>query len=374
MNILYLADPSPVSHDVKWMNHFLEEGHKVFFLTRPTTSENVNHDHLGDARFIGEIHDFSIFRPKNIFKGFQIIVDSIKKYQIDIFHILYAEPNALWALFARFYNCKVILTTRGTDILVTIPQFRSAKNLSKLYVPKLYNLAFKQFDVITCTSVQQIASINKISKDAPKPCLIRTGIDISFVESFKKQNDHKSKIEGKYVFFPRSMKSLYNHEFAIRAISKMNSTFKDCYTFVFIGRDSKDVQYVKEISRLMENSPGVKFEFLNWQDRNSLYSLYMYASLVVMTPKSDGSPVSAFEAMAFQVPVILPPLNYDDDIFGKNVYQFHAWDENELTDLIEKALTTDNTKLIENAYITVLKRANKELEMKKLLRLYEFGG
>ena len=41
---------------------------------------------------------------------------------------------------------------------------------------------------------------------------------------------------------------------------------------------------------------------------------YHKSHLVVMYPKSDGTPNSALESMAACTPIVVPKLNYDDKI------------------------------------------------------------
>src|SRR5690606_24699562 len=109
------------------------------------------------------------------------------------------------------------------------------------------------------------------------------------------------------------------------------------FKMVFVGKGSGDLDYERQLIRQMEKMTSVKFEFLEKQSQEAIFELYKRASAVVMTPLSDGSPVSAMEAMVCQRPLILGPLDYDQDLFSDNVLQIERWDSKELSAMIQKA-------------------------------------
>src|SRR5690606_31958261 len=98
---------------------------------------------------------FSILRFNKTIKTAYRIRSIIKQYNIDVIHILYAEPNALWANFKFLFKTPLILTTRGTDILKTIADFSISKRLIGKISFFLYRRAFNNFDQITSTSENQ---------------------------------------------------------------------------------------------------------------------------------------------------------------------------------------------------------------------------
>ena len=160
MNILFIADLE--SHDLKWIDHF-GGTHKLHVLRRvghkPAAGglKSIISDH-------GSIHDVSIFRPLEVFRTARKIKTIIEKNDIDILHIFFAEPNVLWSLFRSYFKLPICLTTRGTDVLITIPKFFSEPSFRNLHVRLLYKAAFKNCTAITCTSTRQKESIQKLSK------------------------------------------------------------------------------------------------------------------------------------------------------------------------------------------------------------------
>jgi glycosyltransferase involved in cell wall biosynthesis len=166
------------------------------------------------------------------------------------------------------------------------------------------------------------------------------------------------------------MKPLYNHEMAISSLRFLNKKIKSSYTFVFLDKNSEDSAYVKSIEELMNQYTDIKFLFLERQNEKSFCHLLKSARLVVITAKSDGSPVTAMQAMAFGIPVILPPLKYDDEIFGEWIYKLDSWDEKALANKITTALSDIfEGKKIKSRDV-IRKFADYETEMTKLLDLY----
>jgi trehalose-6-phosphate synthase len=78
------------------------------------------------------------------------------------------------------------------------------------------------------------------------------------------------------------------------------------------------------------------------QKQEGIWELYKRAELIVMTPKSDGTPVSGMEAIALGQKLILGPLKYDEDIFNQaSCFKLKKWDTKELASQIKYALGSD---------------------------------
>lgn len=343
-NILFLADPNSI-HDIKWISFFAEGNHaKCFLLPRishyKTFQDSPQRNNIlkeGNFRLLSPIHDFSIVRFYRTLYDASVIQKIISKNEIDVIHILYAEPNALWCLFKTFFRIPMIITTRGTDVLKTIPEAFQKKDVLNRVVASAYKRAFQLADWITTTSHAQVESVARFSQRKNQVTVIRTGVNmeklLSNTSDFFPLHDSK-----RFILFPRSIKPLYNHEFGLSAIALLPWNIKKTYTMVFVGKDSDDVTYQKKLETLMCQQADVKFEFIAKQSQETIFELYKRASLVVMTPVSDGSPVSGMEALLCGAKLILGPLDYDPDIFSRAI-RLKQWDVNELAQAITNALT-----------------------------------
>jgi glycosyltransferase involved in cell wall biosynthesis len=105
-------------------------------------------------------------------------------------------------------------------------------------------------------------------------------------------------------------------------------------------------------------------------DQMTLYQTYKDASLVVMTPKSDGTPVSALEAMICKKPVILPPITYDEDLFKLGTIKAASMDYQDFTDLIKNILEGKISIDTENSFNSIIEKVDNDKELKRLEKIY----
>jgi len=374
VNILYIADPNSI-HDIRWINFLAErEAIKCFLIGRYSHFQKFVVERSlfnSNVTILAPIRDPStIWLWKNWYEAFKIR-RIIRKHQIGLLHILYAEPNALWARWKCFFKIPVVVTTHGTDILKTIPQFFQEPGILNRLVSKQYLKALKCADHITCTSFLQVEHIEKL-KVFSAVTIVRTGVDFKMIERAHKKACNLPEIKKSFVLMPRSMKAIYNHEFTLEAIALLDGVLKEKYAFVFLDSLTRNEQYFQDICRRAVEIDA-EIRFLPALDHSSLLAFYRLASLVVMNPLSDGSPVTAMEALACKIPIILPPLNYDKELFG-DTFVFEEWTPGSLKTKIEDVLKADPLTLAGSAernYQRILKFGNADIEMAKLKVIYE---
>jgi glycosyltransferase involved in cell wall biosynthesis len=351
MNILYLADPNSI-HDLKWISFFSlnknvnayilpQTGHRQRFIASGKSGQILKENKI---HLLPAVKEFSILRFYRTFYDFQVIKNLIKRKKIDLIHVMYAEPSALWGLGRRCFNTPMILTTRGTDILYTIPETFKKNTAIDFISSRLYKKAIPSFDEITVTSQEQRRMISTLTGRVEGIEVLRTGVDIDAIRADTTNFMPEILSDRNFILFPRLMRPIYNHEFSIEAIALLPDIIIKHFTVVFLGADGTDIAYIQRIKqKMVELGTTVDVVFLPVQSQLSIWELYKRASVVVMTPKSDGSPVSAMEAAICNTPVILPPLNYDDEIFDEYFYKLKCWDPKELAVLIERVLLIGNS-------------------------------
>lgn len=364
MKVLYLIDPNS-NHDVNWIIN-VSTGEKKYVVYRK--QHKPSNQLLPNVVVLGPINDFSIIRPIRTFKSLLYLNQVIQKHSIEIFHIMYAEPNALWALVKLITKVKCIITTRGTDILKTIPEHFAKNTIQNYYVKLLYSCAFSYCDFVTCTSEKQREILASLFGKV-KVQIIRTGIDKRAIEQNMDNRVPKALNGFKYIFFPRNMKPIYDHELALNAIAELPSRIRESYKFVFIDKDGEDKKYIERIYNAMK-SIEASFVFLPKLNFKELIPTYSNSQIVIHTPKSDGSPVSAMEAMFCKIPVILPDLTYDSSIFS-NCSFYISNNARSLAYQIHKNVKSRNMNKVETCYHAVRTKANREVEMLKLLKIYK---
>lgn len=371
MNILYLADPASI-HDAAWINNLASRpGNKCHLVVR-----KVHESHIGlgtlhaNVRIVAVIEDFSTIRPLRNLRQILRIKSIVNDYNIHLIHILYAEPNSLWANGKRCLGVPIVITTRGSDVLRTIPAFFDSKSWLKKVVARQYRSAFANADAITCTSSQQRANVRRFAP-LQNISIIRTGVDVSSIEQVQSNVSGRAGIDRPFVLMPRKMDPVYNHEFTLDAITLLSQVVKEKFAFVFLDADSHQKSYVKFI-REKAQFTGADVRFLPLQTPVRLISLYKQSTLVVMNPHSDGSPVTAMEAMACGKPVILPPLPYDEEIFS-GAFFFKTWSPLALKDEIEQVLKipADQLEAVVQRNMEVVRlKADFRREMTRVENIY----
>ncbi len=362
MNLLFLADLNSL-HDRKWISYFAEKGYLCCVISRSKTSSQRNA--IKNIKILGSIEDYSTIRPWKNGSQFEKLRFWLQQYSIDVFHILYAEPNALWAMVKQHIKVPILLTTRGTDVLKTIPEFFRSKSVLGLLVKNKYRKALNYVDHITVTSLGQRDSITKFFKKKVPLEVIRTGVDLEQILASHAQTPDM--LHGRsFMLFPRRMTKTYDHDLSIDAIEILPDNLKKKYIMVFVDSDSYAKDYVSSIRARMSETTDVKFLFLSHQRQKNIWELYKQSSLVVMNPVSDGSPVSALEVMVLGKPLILGNAQYDDDLFS-GITKMNSRSFTELRDLMVREITNPTEY---TGYTLVKNKANRQSEMAKLDKIY----
>ena len=366
MNVLFIADPGSI-HDLKWMEA-MSHYHTCFVLVRHHHRDRVDPKDLErrNLKHLGLVHDFSVRKFIQTLSTARTLTRLIAEHRIDVLHLLYAEPNALWANFSHRFSCKIVLTTRGTDVLKTIPSFARKRSLLAQTVAKLYMKALERCDRITSTSLKQQAALLAFNPrlDASKLVCIRTGIDVDAIDRSAAVQHSKP-----YVLFPRAMQPIYNHECALSAISKLPEHVRSTYCFVFVDADSSNLPYRTTIEGLMKDLPA-EILWLKHLETDALFGWMKSAAACVMTPHSDGTPVSALEALAAGTALLLPDLGYDADLFGDTAYFYTPNDPSDLAVKLQHLLDQPNPAQRRGAAERIKERASRINEMDRLQRLY----
>lgn len=373
--ILYFADPNSV-HDIKWISFFASEGQiKCYLLPRLShynsfMNSGIKKKTISDAdnfQILSPINDFSIVRFYRTLYDAYLIRRIILKEKIDVIHILYSEPNALWCLLKFIFSIPMIITTRGTDVLKTIPESFEKKDILNRVVAWAYKLAFKQADWVSTTSETQVKSIVHFSGRRSRMSIIRTGVDIKRLQEDTSLH-FPLRDSSPFLLFPRQIKPLYNHEFSLAALDLLPARIKEKYKVVFVGKNAGDMLYQERLEKIMNQQKEMKIEFIEEQDFGAICELYKRAALVIMTPRSDGSPVSAMEALICGSKLILGPLEYDSEVFSKAT-RLKRWDISELAATITDALDG----LIERPVLSEGEKNMMDLSsnMRKMIEIYD---
>ena len=349
--------------------------YKVFLVTESQNDPNVDQDTLkkiadSDITLLPSIDSFSITRIPATLRSISKLRSYIKEYKINLVHVLFATPYALWV---NFIGLPTVITTRGSDVLLVLPELRK-NGLRNRALNFLFKRAFQKASMITSTSKVQVEELHRNYK-TQKNMLIRTGVDVDLITSDLTQYLPNGLTGKEIVFSPRYFKPVYNLEIQIEAIKQLPARILNRYTFVFIktfvfNKSFKDKQYVDDTLEQLSKADGLDYVILDALEPQQMWAIFRYAKLTLMTPLSDGTPNSALEAMAARCPLITSDLNYDEALFSNTCLKCNPKDAIDVMSKIILALENYPLNLIDNAFRAVNEHGNRKKEMQKLINLY----
>jgi len=375
--ILYIGDPSSV-HDIKWVSYFsTQSDYEVYFLVQEhemnlLTIERRKLFSELNITIDGVIKSYSVWRFWDNLKSIRKIREVIEKRKIDVFHPLFATPFSLWTLYVSIPS---IITTRGSDIMVVLSELKNTRGLRRLHSALLFSLfkrAFIKSSAVTCTSQGQSDRTNKIFEQKIPAEIIRTGVNVEEIAQLEPQLQLPKNADGKkIVFLPRYIQPIYRTELQLEALKTLPIKLKNSIFLLLIKGRKINTPYLVRIQKLL-NECGISYHVFDSLTQRQMWSAFKQSSLTIMTPKTDGTPNSALEAMAAKCPLILGSFAYDSDLFSKSFcIRMKTDSSKELNELIISSLSNYSKTTLNSAFENVLNKGNRPTEMGRLQKLYE---
>lgn len=375
-NILYIADPNSI-HDFKWISFFSQrEDFKCYLTGEKGTYSNLTGSQKSilensGVKILAPIDDFSVSKPLKTIKAVFDLRREIKNRNIDTVHALFGSPQPIWFNFLQS-TLKLIITNRGSDVLILIRGLYEKNTLLKRLLYKLIKRGFNKSDHITCTSDKQIDFLKvDILKKHTNVELIKTGVDVSRIKEHNLPCELNIDTNKKVIFSIRYIGEVYNMEYQIEGIKKLSSNILNNSVFVFVRGYSCEDKLFEYFNNELEKIEGLNYQIEYALNQQQVWSLIKRSDLIYMVPKSDGTPNSALETMASQKPFIMGDLDYNKELFENVCLIANLSDPKSLAEKIEEGLNNYPENLIKNGLEKVTKFGSREAEMKKLLRLYQ---
>lgn len=374
MNILYICNPDSI-HDQKWMRFFAEkDDFQVFAVGESVCNERIVEDLLNqNIILLPSIDTFSIKTPLRNYQSIKKLRHYCREYQIDLIHVLFATPYALWT---NYLDKPYLITTRGSDVLRVIPSLTSESGIRNFYFRWLFKQfvsSFKKAIFVTSTSQAQIDVIKTciVNRDVE---LIRTGVDVKNIQEINPEDYLPTHLKGKkLIFSPRFFSEIYNILFILEAIEQLPNEIIQEFTFVFVKGKNYNEDYAKQIGKklvFLEEKLNLKYLVFDYLSQQEIWSVFKKCSLTINVPISDGTPNSVLEAIAAGSPVILSKLaTFDSTLFNSDTVYFT--DLNDVKGLTISILNSiNNCEKQKKGLEAVFNFGNRETEMNKLNMLY----
>lgn len=322
--------------------------------------EQHDYREIPEVTFLGKVSDFSLRRPVRTALSAIRFIRAIRKHKIDIVHVCFAEPNALWVSIASMTAAKWVLTTRGSDVLVSLTRFSSGEKFNHRYLWRLYSNAIRRFDAICCTSSSQITFLLEKCNFKGTITRITTGFDSELVNTDTSEYLPSGIHAMNLIVVPRGVLPIYNPHFILRSIARMQKELRRNVQIVLCGLHNTDITQAE----FEAEYPDLPIVYLGKLAQESLYELYKRATVTIMVPTTDGSPVSGMEALACGSPLILGPAHYDNDIF-QQAERLTSFDEELLCKLLSR-IVAGNSRTRE----PLIADYSSQSELNKVATLY----
>lgn len=333
-----------------------QRGHEVHFITY---RQPVRLALLNPNVFFHEVNvpDYPLFhyQPYELALASKI-VDSVKKYNIDILHVHYAIPHAFAGYMAKKMleesgiKLPMVTTLHGTDITLVgnLPNYKTAVTFS-----------INQSDVVTAVS----DDLKKSTYD-----LFDVNKDIKVIPNFieEKMNDFA------YVHCQRQQlaepnERIITHVSNFRKVKRINDVVETFYRvqqkmpakLMMVG-DGPERRPAEELVK----SLGIRDKVIFFGNSNEVDSILKYSDLFMLPSETESFGLAALEAMACGVPVIstnaggLPEVNVQGvtgfmsdignvDDMARNAIHILK-DENTLNQFKSNALNHSKTFSVDN--------------------------
>lgn len=318
LTLCYVADATNI-HVQRWLGYFIARGHRVVCLSDKggvidgaTVIELPNRDTLVERNNNGKVSKTAVIKARS--KAIRKVVQEIKP---DVMHAIFLYQRGWSAALAGF--SPLIITLLGSDVYLPAKNYRHPFQLWRDHV--LNALALKQCDLVTAVSDDLSHSAKRLTMGLTPIELIPIGTDPALFHPGLDTTELRERLhipEDSYVVLsPRQMTPHYNQTTIIESIPRV---LEEIPQALFIMKDTfcntperqEYVQSLKDLADSLHVSEAIR-----WVDEvpfDELPLYYAVSDVVVSVPSTDGMPVTIFEAMACQKPLIVGDLSSYNEV------------------------------------------------------------
>lgn len=337
-------------------------GHEVHFITY---KQPVRLEYLSANIHFHEVsvpeYPLFLYQPYELALSTKL-VNTIKKYDIEVLHVHYAIPHAYAGYMAKKmleedgYHIKMMTTLHGTDITLV-----GSHNFYKVAV----NFSINKSDCVTSVS-------NSLKEDTLRIFNIKKDINVipNFID-FEKLNDHVEDCERHTMANEDEM--IITHVSNLRPVKRIGDVIK-IFTkilkhqkakLIVIG-DGPDRDKAVNIALNL----GVRKQVIFMGKSNDIEKILCFSDLFILPSEKESFGLAALEAMAHGVPIIstntggLPEVN----IHGVSGFLSDVGDTD---DMANNALKIFKNKEIHQQFKEAAKSRAKEFDIKNVIQSYE---
>lgn len=324
LKLCYVADATNI-HVQRWLRYFIDRGHDVTCMTDKV--DEAKFKLLEGARIITiPNRDTQQAKGKPTSKTAVLkartkaIKQHLKQERADVLHAIFLYQRGWSAAYTRFHP--LVITLLGSDIYLPRKNYRGKLQFKRDQA--LNALSLSQADLITGVSDDLCKTAMQLTHGQNTVELVPIGVDPSLFMPDLDTSDLREKLsipDDRFVILsPRQMMPLYNQETIIQSIPKVLNEIPNA---IFILKDTfcNTDERRAYVRRLHDLATALNVNHaIRWAEEVEMWELpyfYNLADVVVSIPSTDGMPVTLFEAMACNKPVIVGDLpSYNEVIIN----------------------------------------------------------
>lgn len=295
LSLAYLGDPNSV-HTRRWITFFAERGHRIhLFVADGQPIEPGLDERIRVARF-------TVSRPLPI-RGLASLMTrrSLRRALRD------ASPEILHAHFLRRYGWLAnlsgfrpfVITVWGSDVFGVAG--------TGWWVRRPSSRALAAAALVTADSRALAEAAIDLGARPERMRLVQFGVDPERFSPGPAPDELRQRIDAagnRVIFAPRALRPLYRQDVIVTALAQLPNDV--IAVFVDGGQD------LDERARLEAQAASLgvagRLRFVPSIPHDEMPDFYRLADVVVSVPESDAWPVTAFEAMASGVPIVMSDL------------------------------------------------------------------
>lgn len=295
LSLAFLGDPNSI-HTRRWLTFFVDRGHRVNLLV--PNGQAVDEDL--DARI--QVDHFTAY-PSTRIRGLGSFTTrrSIRRALREVRpEILHAHSLARYGWMADLSGFRpLVITVWGTDVLKAGSTTWWARRRS--------GRALAAASLVTAVSRPLADAAVHLGARADRVTIIQFGVDPELFlpgppdEALRRRLDL---VGRRVVFAPRALRPLYRQGVVVEALAELPED-----VVVVFGEGGQDVgERARLEARAIELGVADRLRFGPAIPHAEMPRYYRLADTVVSVPESDAFPVTALEAMATGVPLVLSDL------------------------------------------------------------------
>ena len=227
-----------------------------------------------------EAFNFSLRNPLKIISRINHLSNLINEFNPSVVHVHQANSCAFYTIKACKNKYPILVTTWGSDILLTPKKGILYKEMLK-YI--LRNVKYFTSDSSNMADVM----LQYSTPSRPEILIANFGIDI----------EDKDLAKEKIVYSNRQLTPLYRIDKIITLFEKFYTSNTDGHNWkLIIAATGSEEKTLRELVSALSCKNNV--EFVGWVNKEENSVLYFKSSIYVSIPESDATSISLLEAMA----------------------------------------------------------------------------